>query len=210
MAVAATIGCFAGGVFLWWFFEYVLHRFAFHAMRGVGIGSREHLNHHVHAGWNMDPLMYLVWAGVALAGVGWGFLFAWISGSPLVGWSVGLGWALGYYFYEYEHWRAHKRAPRNAWERWLRKHHFHHHFGHPLHNQGVTVPLWDVVFRTLDQPDVVRVPRRLAMPWLVDESGEVRPEYASDYVLVGTAAATDERQAQLDRARAYANLTPTA
>jgi hypothetical protein len=200
---------FAGGVFLWWFFEYVLHRFAFHQMKGVGIGSREHLEHHVTAGWNFDWLIALVWLGVAIAGFGWGALALRLWGSAAVAWGVGVGWALGYYFYEYEHWRAHKRAPRNAWERWLRKHHFHHHFGHPLHNQGVTVPIWDVVFRTMDRPDVVRVPRRLAMPWLVDEQGEVRPEYAADYVLVGSPDDA-ERQVQLDRARAFANLEPIA
>jgi hypothetical protein len=197
-------------VFLWWFFEYVLHRFVFHEMRGVGIGSREHLEHHVHAGWRMDPLIVVVWIGVAAAGFGWGRLFGVMSGSSIVGWAVGLGWALGYYFYEYEHWRAHKRAPRNSWERWVRKSHFHHHFGHPRHNQGVTLPLWDIVFRTRDQPDVVAVPRRLAMPWLLDDDGELRPEYADDYVLVGTATESDERQVMLDRARAYANQRPLA
>ena len=186
MPIVVGAASFAGGVFLWWFFEYVLHRFAFHQMKGVGIGSREHLEHHVTAGWNFDPLIALVWAGIALTGVGWGLLAGWLSGSAAVAWGVGLGWSLGYYFYEYEHWRAHKRAPRNEWGRRLRKHHFHHHFGHPLHNQGVTVPMWDVVFRTMDRPDVVRVPRRLAMPWLIDERGEVRPEYAADYVLVGS------------------------
>jgi hypothetical protein len=196
-------------VFLWLFFEYVLHRFVFHAMKGVGIGSREHLEHHVHAGWNFDWLIVVVWTLVALTGLGWGWLFSALTGSAAVGWCVGLGWALGYYFYEYEHWRAHKRAPRNAWERWLRKHHFHHHFGHPLHNQGVTLPLWDVIFGTWDRPDVVRVPRRLAMPWLVDERGELRPEYRDDYVLVGSPA-HDERQVGIDRARAFANLEPTA
>jgi hypothetical protein len=72
----------------------------------------------------------------------------------------------------------------------------------------VTISLWDHVFRTDEDPDVVRVPRRLAMPWLLDEHGEVRPEFAADYELVGSPE-LDERQAAIDRARAFANLVPT-
>jgi hypothetical protein len=47
------------------------------------------------------------------------------------------------------------------------------------------------------------------MPWLVDESGEIRPEYAADYVLVGDPD-PDGQKARIDRARAFANLTPIA
>ena len=78
-----------------------------------------------------------------------------------------------------------------------------------MRNHGVSIPLWDIVFGTLDRPERVRVPRRLAMPWLVDEQGEVRPEFADDYELVGSADA-DARQEQIDRARAFANMTPTS
>ena len=96
---------------------------------------------------------------------------------------------------------------RNRWEAWLRVHHFYHHFGHPLTNHGVSIPLWDHVFGTHVRPDKVKVPRRLVMPWLIDEDGEVRPEFADHYELVG---ATDpsERQEALDRARAFANEVP--
>ena len=199
---------FLAGVFWWWLFEYVLHRWAFHEMKGKGIGSREHLEHHVKASWSFDYLLGLVWFGILLTGAVWGLLAAWVT-SPAVGWGFGVGWALAYYFYEWEHRAAHLRPPSNQWHRWLRKHHFHHHFGHPLSNQGVTISLWDHVFRTDEDPGKVQVPRRLAMVWLLDEDGEVKPEYADDYELVGSAAATDERQAAIDKARAYANLIPT-
>src|SRR5690606_31822177 len=116
---------------------------------------------------------------------------------------------LGYGFYEFQHAQAHLRAPRNRYERWLRKHHFHHHFGHPMANHGVTIPFWDIVFRTREAPDVVPVPRRLAagLGWLLDDDGELRAEFAADYVLVGIDR-MDERQAGIDRARAFASLAP--
>ena len=202
----AGVGAFAAGAFWWWLWEYLLHRFAFHEMKGKGIGSREHLNHHVKASWQYDHLLGLVWFGILLTGAGWGLLFGWAT-TPAAGVGFGLGWALAYYFYEFEHRAAHLKAPRNRWHAWLRKHHFHHHFGHPMENHGVTMPLWDVVFGTLSRPDTVKVPRRLAMPWLLDEDGELRPEFATDYELVGSPD-HGERQEMIDKARAYANLTP--
>jgi sterol desaturase/sphingolipid hydroxylase (fatty acid hydroxylase superfamily) len=209
--IAATAGASlllgAVGVFVWFFFEYVLHRFVFHEeVLGRNIGSREHLEHHVKASWGFDPVITLAWLGVVLVGSGFGALWAWLVGP--VGWAFGAGFVFGYFFYEYHHAQAHLRPPKNRWERWLRKHHFHHHFGHPLTNHNVTIPLWDVVFGTIERPEKVKVPRRLAMRWLLDEDGNVRPEFQDDYEVVGSARA-DERQAAIDRARAFANLVPT-
>ncbi len=142
-----------------------------------------------------------------MGGAVWIALFWWLSGSAAFGLAVAAGWAVGYFFYEYQHAQAHLRAPTGPYSRWLRHHHFHHHFGHPMANHGVSVPWWDQVFGTIEQPDRVRVPRRLAMAWLVDDDGELRPEFADDYVLVGTAD-RDERTAALDRARAFASAAP--
>jgi len=205
--VLAIVGWIGVGAFVWFFFEYVLHRFAFHNLEGFGIGSREHLNHHVHATWRFDPVITLAWLGVVLTGIGWSVAATWVLGSANV-WVLGVGWIGGYFFYEYHHAQSHRRGPRNDWEAWLRKHHFHHHFGHPLANQNVTIPLWDIVFGTMERPERVRVPRRLAMTWLLDDDGEVRAEYRDDYELVGRTG-LDERQAGIDRARAFANLVPT-
>jgi sterol desaturase/sphingolipid hydroxylase (fatty acid hydroxylase superfamily) len=209
-ALTATAAALVG-VNLWFLFEYLLHRFAMHQLHGRGIMSREHLLHHVGAGWTFSYTSVLSWIGVGLVGgavwfpVGW-----WLAGWP-AGVGVATGWVAGYAFYEYQHAAAHLRAPRNRYQRWLRIHHFHHHFGRPMSNHGVSIPLWDIVFGTRDRPEVVRVPRRLAagLGWLMDDRGELRPEYEGDYVLVGSVS-SDERQAGIDRARAFASLAPTA
>lgn len=204
---AIAVGLVGLGAFVWFFFEYVLHRFVFHEERlGRNIGSREHLEHHVKASWRFDPMILAAWFGVLVFGVGWAALAGWMLGP--VGWSFGAGWIGGYFFYEYHHAQAHLRGPKNRWEAWLRKHHFHHHFGHPLANQNVSIPLWDLVFGTMERPEKVRVPRRLVMRWLLDDDGEVRPEYRADYEVVGSDR-LDERQLGIDRARAFANLVPT-
>ena len=150
------------GINLWFLTEYLLHRFAMHRLKGRGIMVREHLQHHVTAGWRFDGILILSWLGVAVVGA---------VGLPinvvLLGWPIALGmfvgWPFGYGFYEYQHAMAHLRPPRNRYQRWLRTSHFHHHFGHPNANHGVSIPLWDIVFGTRERPDVVRVPRRLAL-----------------------------------------------
>lgn len=209
-APIAAIAAVVIGVNLWFLFEYVLHRFAMHELHGRGIMSREHLLHHVSAGWNFSGRLLLAWLGVAVVGaLAWFPLGTWLFGLP-VGIGLATDWVLGYAFYEWQHALAHLRGPHNRYERWVRRHHFHHHFGHPMANHGVSVPWWDHVFGTYESPETIAVPRRLAagLGWLLDHDGALRPEYADDYVLVGTDR-MDERQAGIDRARAFASLAPT-
>lgn len=204
LSVPLAIVC---GWFLWTFVEYMLHRFAMHELDGRGIMSREHLEHHVHSGWSFDVNHLLSWAGMLLVGAVLWAPVGWVLVAPRFGVALAAGWAFGYFFYEYQHMAAHLRAPRNAYERFVRRHHFHHHFGHPKSNHGVTFALWDRVFGTYEHPTTIRVPRRLALPWLLDASGELKVQFTRDYVLVGSARA-DERTAALDRARAFASLAP--
>ena len=202
------VGSFLGGAFLWTLGEYLLHS-SFHWAKGKNFASRSHLDHHVHASWHFDPIITLAWFGILLFGTGYGLLGSLVVPTS-VAWSLGAGWTVGYFFYEWHHRAAHLRAPRNRWERWVRINHFNHHFGHPMKNQQVSLPFWDQLFRTNLVTERVRVPRRLAMPWLLDDEGNLRAEYAADYELVGTEASTDERKQALDKARAFANLEPVA
>ena len=199
----------ATGAALWTLGEYVLHRFAMHEAAGRGKLSREHLEHHVAAMWSFDPVLLLAWLGVVLVAVlGWAPI-GWILGGPIAGASIALGWTAAYGHYEYQHAMSHLRGPATRYQRAVRRHHFHHHFGHPMANHGVTTRFWDRVFRTLEDPEIVRVPRRLAPAWLVDDAGAVRREFAGDYVLVG-ADRSDDRLVAIDRARAFASAAPLA
>lgn len=199
------------GINLWFLFEYLLHRFAMHHLHGRGIMSREHLEHHVKAGWSFDYTHILSWLGVGLVGGAVWLPVGYLIGGWTVGIPLALGWPIGYAFYEYEHAMCHLRPPRTRYQRWVRKHHFHHHFGRPMDNHGVSVGWWDVVFRTNEAPEKVRVPRRMAagLGWILDEDGELRSEFAQDYELVGSFD-TDERQEGIDRAKAFASVAPDA
>lgn len=207
LALAAGI---VPGIVLWTFMEYVLHRFAFHEARGKNYGSREHLRHHGSEDTVLES-WYLSWAGVLLVGFALIPFLGGLAGLDQAGWGVGLGYVAAYGFYDWVHWRAHRRPiPAGLfgrYERWLRKHHFTHHFHGPRQNQGVTTPFWDIVFGTLVEVETVRVPRRMAMRWLTDDAGAVRPEYADDYELRGKIALTDD-QKLVDREDAFANRVP--
>ena len=214
MSAAGAVGiafAFAVGVNLWFLFEYLLHRFAMHELHGRGIMSREHLEHHVRAGWNFTHLTLLSWLGVAVVGAAVWFPVGWLIGGLPIAIALALGWPAGYAFYEYQHAVSHLHPPKTRYQRWVRKNHFHHHFGKPMSNHGVTIGVWDRVFGTQERPDVVKVPRRMAkgLGWLLDDNDELRPEFADDYVLVGSFDMT-ERQAGIDRAKAFASIPPDA
>ncbi len=208
MTAFTILSGFVAGFFIWGFAEYVLHRFAMHELKGRGMMSREHLEHHVRGAWTFSSIHLLSWAGMLLVGFVLWFPMGWAVVSAAFGLSVAIGWSVGYFFYEFNHAAAHLWGPSGPYTSWLRRHHFHHHFGHPMANHGVSWPIWDVVFGTVERPVLVRVPRRLAPAWLVDDDGEIRGEYAGDYVLVG-APTGDERLAALDRARAFASVAPS-
>jgi sterol desaturase/sphingolipid hydroxylase (fatty acid hydroxylase superfamily) len=97
----------------------------------------------------------------------------------------GAGVTSGYAVYEYIHWSTHMRAPRSAYGRWTRRHHFSHHFTDARYNHGVTTPIWDMAFGTYRPAARIKVPRKFALKWLVKEDGEIRSEFSPDYYLAG-------------------------
>jgi sterol desaturase/sphingolipid hydroxylase (fatty acid hydroxylase superfamily) len=192
------------GAIGWTLLEYILHRFIFHASSAQGLGAKEHRRHHAlvdyFAPWWQKALAALATTAIMLPGA-----------SLVAGLETGAAFTLGfismYLLYEILHRRAHTRPPRGRYGRWRRKNHFTHHFIDPRLAQGVTTPFWDFVFGTGLSVDRVRVPRRLAMSWLVDMNGEVHAKYASDYELVGSRR-RDEHTRSMDTESALANERP--
>jgi sterol desaturase/sphingolipid hydroxylase (fatty acid hydroxylase superfamily) len=169
------------GIATWSLLEYLLHRFAGHDRRLVGRNAfgREHSRHHAEGGY-FAPSWKKVLAASGLATVVGVLAGAWRSPNLL----IFMGGLLGCYaVYEILHRRLHTHSPRNRYGAWARHHHFHHHFEDIRKNHGVTSPIWDLVFGTYARPTSVAVPERLAMPWLCDAAGDVRPAYAASYSL---------------------------
>ena len=172
------------GALTWTFLEYVMHRYLGHDRRFVKktpFGA-EHTAHHSRGNyfaptWKKASFLALV---AAVIGVPAYLVLAW----PGLFYATGL--VGSYLLYEVMHRLLHVWAGVGPWARWARRHHFYHHFHDPSRNHGVTTPLWDLVFGTYRKigADQIVVPRKLAMPWLVDDTtGDVHRPLAPDYAL---------------------------
>ena len=169
------------GFFSWSIMEYGMHNWNGHLMKGKSHFSKEHLRHHADPTYEQSTQRKILQALPILV-----LLF--VSGWLLLGWLASALFSSGmvgaYLCYEYAHWSAHAIPPKTQFGRWMRRHHFYHHFTDARYNHGFTSPLWDIVFRTYRKPGVIRVPRKRAMVWLIDpETNDVWPEFQQDYVL---------------------------
>lgn len=169
--------------------------------------AREHRRHHGQPAATSWKMRLAAYAGIAVTAGAAAFGVSRLVGGGVAA-GLGVGWFGGYAFYELSHWYAHHGRPRTSWGHRMRRRHFRHHFGAPRANLGVTTSVWDRLAGTeVVEDGPVRVPRRLAMSWLVDDHGEVRPEYRDDYVLAGRRSLDDGQRAD-DLRRAYADRPP--
>lgn len=181
MMFVYTLLALLAGMFTWSFLEYAMHHWYGHIANGRNHFSREHLKHHAQAFYFSPTRQKLVFAGLITAVVLPVSMLAW---GPVIGGAFTVGLVGAYAGYEWLHHRIHVAAPRTKYTRWSAHHHFSHHFACPKKNHGVTSPLWDYVFGTYQKPPQLRVPKRRAMPWLIDpNTGEVRAEYSDNYQL---------------------------
>jgi hypothetical protein len=192
-----SITAFVLGGAAWSASEYLIHRFVGHGKKRskpptllgrispAGLAyefNREHLAHHANPSYFAPTYRKVLAASVAVPVVA-------AVATPLVGprraLSFAAGFAAVYAGYEVVHRFIHTRPPRGPYSRWVRRNHLLHHHKTPRNNHGVTSPVWDHVFRTHDPVERVRVPRHVAPSWMVGADGNVKPEYAADYEIVG-------------------------
>jgi len=168
----------------WTLVEYVIHRWLGHDRRFTRRSAfgAEHVAHHADGNHFAPTWKKLVFLLLVLAVVGApALLLAGPGGLAFAGSFVG-AWLV----YEVIHRRMHTSAGIGPYARWIRRHHFLHHFHDPRRNFGVSSPLWDVILGTRLPParaGRVTVPRRQAMPWLFGPDGRVRPALARDYLV---------------------------
>ena len=165
MTLLPFLGFMFAGAVGWTLVEYFLHRFGAHEKPNKLSFRKQHLSHHGKGNWFAPWTEKLRAALPAVVGV--------LAGSwLLVGSSLAVAFTVGfasmYLTYEVIHRRLHTHPPRGAYSTLLRKHHFHHHFHNPKANHGVTSPVWDWVFGSVEKAVLVRVPRKLAPLWLTD------------------------------------------
>ena len=167
------------GAITWSLCEYALHRFVGHNKKLIHGFTKEHRSHHINGEYFMPLLKKVRTSCSVLIPL---FVVSVLAMGQTVGIGFSAGFALFFCVYEYMHKRAHTHPPRNAYERWIYKHHFYHHFGAPNKNFGFTSSIWDVVFGTHSQTDVILVPSKKTMCWLVHpQTLQIRPEFTQDY-----------------------------
>jgi sterol desaturase/sphingolipid hydroxylase (fatty acid hydroxylase superfamily) len=131
------------GVVLWTLLEYLIHRFALH---WSSFFSPMHALHHG------APVAYIgtpswisvtVWSCAVL-------LPTWYLAGFNVADGLTVGVMLGYWWYGTVHHVIHHHAdkPTSPYFKDLRAWHMRHHHSPKRGNFGVTLPLWDYVFRT--------------------------------------------------------------
>lgn len=175
-------GIFLFGGLGWWAAEYLIHRFVGHGKSTALPFSRHHKKHHAQAHYFAPMRDKVKVAGIVIISLfGFGLCFA--------SWQTSLAFAFGftssYLSYEFLHRRAHSHPPVTRYGRWLRRHHFHHHFMNPKTNHGVITAIGDLLFATAEKPERIKVPEKLAMPWLIDpNTGDVYQSFSEDYELL--------------------------
>ncbi|QES87454.1 sterol desaturase family protein [Rhizosphaericola mali] len=147
--LVAFIGYFIGGLFIWTFTEYFLHRFVFHFTPHNDWQERIHfIFHGVHHDYPRDRKRLVMPPSVSLP---LAFLFyllfkAIFSSAALFAFFP--GFLLGYLCYDMMHYAMHHYTFKtNALKR-IQQHHMLHHYQDPLKGFGVTSDLWDKVFHS--------------------------------------------------------------
>lgn len=158
----ASVALFASGLLSWGLLEYCLHRFAFHYEARSELGKKfvyaAHLSHHDNPRAN-DNLFsgLLISAPVATAYL----ILAWLATGSLRATSyLFTGLVVGYFYYEWLHFRSHHRRARLRLFRYLQKYHLLHHHRTPEMRFGVTSPLFDILFGTFRPVRSARVEAR--------------------------------------------------
>ena len=166
------------GVLGYSYVEYAHHVYGGHHKKMGEELYRSHQNHH------LDPMeggvsfpeklrqrAPLVGKAAAAMAAGLGPLM----GARRTGWFM--AGMLGVYVYsEWFHHTMHHRGPQNAFEDFMWRYHYIHHFRDSKKNIGFTSPLWDFVMGTADTESPVAVPKsKIPKNWPRDVAGiEVR------------------------------------
>lgn len=139
------------GFFLWTLVEYILHRFVFHLESDHPLGQKFHfLVHGLHHADPMDPTRLVMppAASMFLATLFY-FGFRGVLGPVLVEPFFAF-FVLGYLCYDYIHFSVHHFSPRTRMGKYLKQSHMQHHYVCPNSRWGVSSPLWDYVFGTIE------------------------------------------------------------
>ncbi len=167
------------GIITWPILEYSLHRFLGHVFKLNTLFKVQHTRHHIETNYfapNFYKILAAIPASILVYLLGFLLFKTWFQALSLT-----LGFIVMYAFYEWTHYSFHMHAPKTKLGLNLRRHHFAHHFHNAKFNHGVTTNLLDHLCGTYLKVDKVKVPKSLLLPWLTDQSGQVKPEFSHHF-----------------------------
>ncbi|HTR82264.1 MAG TPA: sterol desaturase family protein [Bacteroidota bacterium] len=151
---SSRIILFCLGLFVWSLTEYLLHREIFHLQPESLWGKRLHfIMHGVHHDYPNDSRRLVMAPAISIPlSVGFFFLFRVVFGPKYV-YPFFAGFISGYLCYDMMHYAIHHFPMKGRIGGYLRRHHLRHHYLDSDINYGVSSPIWDVVFKTLNDEE---------------------------------------------------------
>ena len=144
--VAFTFFC---GMFFWTFFEYLMHRFAFHWVADSERAKKfiyvMHGNHH-HFPRDRERLFMPPVPSLIIASIIFSIMY-FIMGKTVFMFFP--GFILGYLLYGTMHYAIHAWNPPVKWMKPLWRNHHLHHYKDDHKGFGVSTTIWDRVFGTM-------------------------------------------------------------
>tara|TARA_Y100000296_G_C5117236_1_gene228410 strand:+ start:174 stop:797 length:624 start_codon:yes stop_codon:yes gene_type:complete len=141
------------GLLVWTFTEYALHRWAFHFPAKSKFGKRIvflfHGNHHDVPN-DKTRLVFPPVPAMIIMFFLWQF-FALIVPARFIEVFMG-SFTVGYLCYDYIHYATHHFPMTSKVGKYLRKYHLQHHYQGRAAKYGVSNPLWDYIFQTVEGP----------------------------------------------------------
>jgi sterol desaturase/sphingolipid hydroxylase (fatty acid hydroxylase superfamily) len=151
--MTATSGAmlFFAGLIIWTITEYVLHRYVFHYEPTSAIGKYLHfMMHGVHHEYPNDSKRLVMPPSVSIPlATGFFFVFYAILGVTYI-FPFFAGFLVGYMLYDEIHYATHHAPLKNSFWQKIKHHHVLHHYHDPEKGFGVSSPIWDHVFGTVD------------------------------------------------------------
>ena len=139
---------FLSGVFFWSFFEYLMHRFAFHYIAESDRAKRLiyvlHGNHHEYPR-DKERLFMPAVPSLIISSCIFMLMYTIIGANSF---SFFPGFILGYLLYGTMHYAIHAWNPPFKWMKGLWRNHHLHHYKQQQRGFGVSSTLWDHIFGT--------------------------------------------------------------
>ena len=147
----AVLGNMGAGLAFWWFAEYALHRFVFHAPTSGPVANAVHfIFHGAHHKFPRDALR-LVFPPVPAVAFALGLFkcLGLFAAGPASHLAMFAGLLVGYVAYDCMHYCIHHRDfKRSRAFQAVKANHLRHHYGDSAHGYGISNGLFDWAFGT--------------------------------------------------------------